>query len=124
MAYIIIMKTATFAVLCEPNRLRILSALSRKDRSVGELVRALKLSQPAVSKHLKVMRDAGVVSCRVAAQQRIYYVESEPFQEIDRWLEPYRKLWTHHLDSLETYLDSEAPGRSDRKAGKRRKAKQ
>ena len=118
------MKSETFAILSEPNRLRILTSLSKRERSVGELVKVLKLSQPAVSKHLKVMRDAGVVSCRVAAQQRIYYIEPEPFHEIDRWLEPYRKLWTHHLDSLEKYLDSEKPGKSGRKGSKRRKAKQ
>jgi DNA-binding transcriptional ArsR family regulator len=72
---------------------------------VGELVEALAISQPAVSKHLRVLRDAGLVSCRIAAQQRIYRVEADPLQGLDAWLAPYRRLWTRHLDALERHLD-------------------
>lgn len=96
-----------FAALAEPTRRRILDELRDSERSVGELVAALRLSQPAVSKHLRVLREEGLVSCRTAAQQRIYRVESEHFQALDRWLEPYRRLWTHHLDALERHLDEQ-----------------
>ena len=98
-----------FAVLAEPTRRRILAELRRADRSVGELVGVLDVAQPAVSKHLKVLRDAGFVSARVAAQQRIYRLEAAPFAELAEWLEPYRLLWTKHLDALERHLD----GRGD-----------
>jgi DNA-binding transcriptional ArsR family regulator len=95
----------TFTVIAEPTRREILDRLRTSERSVGELVEALAVSQPAVSKHLKVLRDAGLVSCRVAAQQRIYRVETDPLQSLDAWLAPYRRLWTHHLDALERHLD-------------------
>jgi DNA-binding transcriptional ArsR family regulator len=98
-----------FAVLAEPTRRRILAELRRADRSVGELVGALDVAQSAVSKHLKILRDAGFVSARVAAQQRIYRLEPAPFEELAEWLEPYRLLWTKHLDALERHLD----GRGD-----------
>jgi DNA-binding transcriptional ArsR family regulator len=97
------------AVLAEPTRRRIVDELRASERSVGELVGALDLSQPAVSKHLKVLRDGGLVSCRVAAQRRIYRIEPAPFRELDKWLQPYRKLWTRHLDALERHLDDEEP---------------
>jgi DNA-binding transcriptional ArsR family regulator len=95
----------TFAVLAEPTRRRILDALRATECSVGTLVDALVVSQPTVSKHLKVLRDAGFVSCRTAAQQRIYRLESAPLEELDGWLEPYRRMWTDHLDALERHLD-------------------
>jgi DNA-binding transcriptional ArsR family regulator len=97
----------TFAVLAEPTRRRILAALRRSDSSVGDLVGVLAVSQPALSKHLKVLREAGFVSCRVAAQQRIYRIETGPLQALDEWLEPYRQLWTRHLDALERHLDNQ-----------------
>jgi DNA-binding transcriptional ArsR family regulator len=97
----------TFAVLAEPTRRRILAALRRSDSSVGDLVGALAVSQPALSKHLKVLREAGFVSCRIAAQQRIYRIEPGPLQALDEWLEPYRQLWTRHLDALERHLDNQ-----------------
>jgi DNA-binding transcriptional ArsR family regulator len=96
-----------FAVLAEPTRRRILDRLCTAERSVGELVDALVVSQPTMSKHLKVLRDAGFVSCRVAAQQRIYRIEPDPFAALDAWLAPYRRLWTEHLDALERHLDNQ-----------------
>ncbi len=99
------MPVDTLAVLAEPTRRRITDVLRRAECSVGELVTALDMSQPAVSKHLRVLRDAGVVSVRTAAQQRIYRLEPGPFRELDAWLAPYRTLWTHHLDRLERHLD-------------------
>jgi DNA-binding transcriptional ArsR family regulator len=97
----------TFAVLAEPMRLRILDELRRSERSVGELVEALAVSQPSMSKHLRVLRDGGLVSSRTAAQQRIYRIEAGPLQALDDWLEPYRRMWTRHLDALERHLDKQ-----------------
>ncbi|GAA4209379.1 metalloregulator ArsR/SmtB family transcription factor [Actinocatenispora rupis] len=94
-----------FAVLAEPTRRRILDTLRSSDRSVGELVDRLGMSQPAVSKHLKVLRESGFVSCRIAAQQRIYRLEPDRLAAVDRWLAPYRRLWTKHLDALERHLE-------------------
>ena len=103
------MATATtFDVLAEPTRRRILDLLLERERPVGELVKRLKLSQPGVSKHLRVLRDAGLVSVRNEAQRRIYGVRPEPLEEIAEWLEPYRKLWAERLDALEQHLDEEA----------------
>ena len=103
------MATATtFDVLAEPTRRRILDLLLDRERPVGELVKRLKLSQPGVSKHLRVLREAGLVSVRSDAQRRIYGVRSEPLQEVAEWLEPYRKLWSERLDALERHLDEEA----------------
>lgn len=96
-----------FAVLAEPTRRRILDQLRRADSSVGELVGRLAVAQPAVSKHLKVLREAGFVSCRPAAQQRIYRIEAAPLEAVDEWLTPYRQLWTRHLDALERHLDTQ-----------------
>jgi DNA-binding transcriptional ArsR family regulator len=92
-------------VLAEPARRRITDLLRRGEASVGDLVGALGMSQPAVSKHLRVLREAGVVTVRVHAQQRIYRLEAGPFRELDAWLAPYRRLWTHHLDALERHLE-------------------
>jgi DNA-binding transcriptional ArsR family regulator len=96
---------SAFAVLGEPNRRLILDLLRERERPVGELVDALSVSQPAVSKHLRVLRDAGVVEARVDAQRRLYRVRPEPLREIDAWLEPYRALWSGSLDALERHLD-------------------
>ncbi|WNM37272.1 metalloregulator ArsR/SmtB family transcription factor [Micromonospora halotolerans] len=96
-----------FTVLAEPTRRRILDRLRRAESSVGDLVDALGMSQPAVSKHLKVLRDAGLVSCRTAAQQRIYRLDVRPLRAVDDWLGPYRRMWADHLDALERHLDSE-----------------
>lgn len=94
-----------FAVLAEPNRRRILDLLRDRERPVGELVDALAVSQPAVSKHLRVLREAGVVESRVDAQRRLYRVRAEPLRQIDAWLAPYRAMWEERLDALERHLD-------------------
>jgi DNA-binding transcriptional ArsR family regulator len=99
--------TDALAVLADPTRRRIVDGLGTGERSVGELVETLGISQPAVSKHLRVLRDAGVVSCRAAAQRRIYRVDPEPLRRLDAWLAPYRRLWDHHLDALERHLDDQ-----------------
>ena len=96
---------ATFEVLAEPNRRRILDLLRTEERPVGDLVDALAISQPAVSKHLRVLRDAGLVAVRADAQRRLYRVRPDPLQDIDRWLEPYRSMWASRLDDLERHLD-------------------
>ena len=97
--------TNAFAVLAEPNRRRILDLLRERERPVGELVDVLAVSQPAVSKHLRVMRDAGVVEARVDAQRRLYRVRPEPLREIDAWLAPYRAMWSESLAALGRHLD-------------------
>jgi DNA-binding transcriptional ArsR family regulator len=96
-----------FDVLAEPTRRRILDLLCSEERSVGSLVDDLRMSQPAVSKHLRVLRDAGLVDQRVDAQRRIYRLRPEPLQELDAWLAPYRALWTSSLDALERHLDAD-----------------
>jgi DNA-binding transcriptional ArsR family regulator len=92
-------------VVAEPTRRRILDLLRVSETSVNELVAALQISQPAMSKHLKVLREAGFVTSRIAAQQRIYRIEPRRLRAIDEWLEPYRRLWDRHLDALERHLD-------------------
>ncbi|HEY2563388.1 MAG TPA: metalloregulator ArsR/SmtB family transcription factor [Acidimicrobiales bacterium] len=98
-----------FEVLAEPHRRQILDLLRDRERPVGELVQALAVSQPAVSKHLRVLRDVGLVEARIAAQQRVYLVRAHPLQEIDEWLAPYRALWSSSLDALESHLDGMDP---------------
>ncbi|MEV4642716.1 metalloregulator ArsR/SmtB family transcription factor [Actinoplanes sp. NPDC049548] len=99
------MPVDAISVLAEPTRRRILDELRLAERSVGDLVGALALSQPAVSKHLKVLREAGYVSSRTAAQQRIYRLEPGPFRALEDWLAPYRSLWSDHLDALVHHLE-------------------
>jgi len=94
-----------FDVLVEPNRRRILDLLLEGERPVSELVDALAVSQPAVSKHLRVLRQAGLVEVRTDAQRRIYRVRPEPLRDVDEWLAPYRRLWAERLDALERHLD-------------------
>ena len=96
----------TFDVVAEPTRRRILDLLRERPRRVGELVELLEISQPGVSKHLRVLRDARLVRVRSDAQQRWYEVDPEPLTEIDAWLEPYRRRWERSLDALERHLDS------------------
>jgi DNA-binding transcriptional ArsR family regulator len=95
---------AALQVLAEPRRVAILELLRDGERPVSELVELLQISQPAVSKHLRVLRDAGLVEARVDAQRRLYHIRPEPLAELDDWLAPYRKLWTTHLDRLEEHL--------------------
>ena len=97
--------TNAFAVLAEPNRRRILDLLRERERPVGELVDALSVSQPAVSKHLRLLREAGVVEARAVAQRRLYSVRPGPLREIDAWIAPYRAMWSESLDALEHHLD-------------------
>jgi DNA-binding transcriptional ArsR family regulator len=97
---------ATFTVLAEPTRRRILDLLREEERPVGDLVDRLRLSQPGVSKHLRILREAGLVDVRADAQKRLYRLRPEPLVEIDAWLEPYRKLWSGRLDALERHLDA------------------
>src|ERR1700694_6044646 len=97
---------APFEVLAEPNRRRILDLLRVADRPVGDLVDHLTVSQPAVSKHLRILRDAGLVEVRSDAQKRIYRLRTEPLRAVDAWLEPYRQLWASRLDLLERHLDA------------------
>jgi DNA-binding transcriptional ArsR family regulator len=96
--------SVTFEVLAEPNRRRILDLLRGEEQPVGALVTALTLTQPAVSKHLRVLRDAGLVESRVDAQRRLYRVRPEPLQELDSWLDPYRRMWASSLDDLDRHL--------------------
>jgi DNA-binding transcriptional ArsR family regulator len=94
-----------FEVLAEPHRRHILDLLRARERPVGELVGELRLSQPAVSKHLRVLRDAGLVQVRADAQRRLYQVRPEPLRALDEWLAPYRRMWGASLDDLERHLD-------------------
>jgi DNA-binding transcriptional ArsR family regulator len=98
--------STAFDVLAEPHRRRILDLLLIAERPVGELVDALAVSQPAVSKHLRVLREAGLVQARTEAQRRIYRVRVEPLQAVDEWLAPYRRMWAARLDALEQHLDT------------------
>jgi DNA-binding transcriptional ArsR family regulator len=97
---------STFDVLAEPTRRRILDLLLERPRPVGELVERLGLTQPGTSKHLRVLREAGLVRVRQDAQRRWYELRPEPLAEIDQWLAPYRRLWSQSLDRLEQHLDS------------------
>ena len=97
---------AVFAVLAEPHRRRILDLLRERERPVGDLVHALAASQPAVSKHLRVLREARLVETRIDGARRLYRLRPEPLREIDAWLAPYRALWTESLDALERHLET------------------
>jgi DNA-binding transcriptional ArsR family regulator len=98
--------TTTFEVLAEPNRRRILDLLLEEERPVGDLVLAMQASQPSVSKHLRVLRDAGLVESRTEAQRRVYRVCAGPLHDVDEWLVPYRRLWASSLEALSGYLDT------------------
>ncbi|QJD82846.1 ArsR/SmtB family transcription factor [Cohnella herbarum] len=101
------MKNSIFEVLSEPHRRSMLDLLRIRERSVGELVDKCQLSQPGVSKHLRILREAGLVEVRSVSQKNIYSIRPEPLQEVDRWLESYRHFWSSKLDALETFLDQE-----------------
>jgi DNA-binding transcriptional ArsR family regulator len=96
---------SVFDIIAEPNRRAILSLLVSSPQSVGEMERQLRMPQPAVSKHLRVLRDAGFVESTVDAQRRLYRLKPEPFQEVEAWLAPFRLFWSAHVDALERHLD-------------------
>jgi DNA-binding transcriptional ArsR family regulator len=98
-----------FEIIAEPNRRAILGLLASSAQSVGEIERQLFMTQPTVSKHLRVLRDAGFVEATVDAQRRVYRLKPEPLQEVDDWLEPFRRFWSAHVDALERYLDRMEP---------------
>jgi len=96
---------SVFEIIAEPNRRAILSLLVSSQQSVGEIERQLRMSQPAVSKHLRVLREAGFVESTVDAQRRLYRLNPEPLREVDAWLAQFRRFWSAHLDALERHLD-------------------
>ena len=96
---------SAFAIIAEPSRRAILSLLASSERSVGDIEERLRLPQPSVSKHLRVLREAGLVESRVDAQRRLYRIKPEPLMEIDSWLAPFRRFWSVHIDALERHLD-------------------
>jgi DNA-binding transcriptional ArsR family regulator len=107
---------SVFEVIAEPNRRAILSVLATSDQSVGEIEHRLRMSQPTVSKHLRVLREAGFVESTIDAQRRVYRLRPEPLQEVEAWLAPFRRLWSAHVDALERHLDRmDQPARSKRK---------
>ena len=98
------META-FVIIAEPNRRAILSLLASSERCVGDIERQLRMPQPTVSKHLRVLREAGFVESRTEAQRRLYRLKPEPLKELDDWLVPFRRFWSRHVDALEKHLD-------------------
>ena len=113
-----------FEIIAEPNRRAILSLLVSSQQSVGEMERRLGMTQPTVSKHLRVLRDAGFVESTVDAQRRLYRLKPEPFQEVDAWLEQFRQFWAPHLDALERHLDRmEEPSKKHQATAMKKKEK-
>ncbi|MFN7938845.1 MAG: metalloregulator ArsR/SmtB family transcription factor [Bryobacteraceae bacterium] len=96
---------SVFEVIAEPNRRAILRLLAVSEQSVGEIERELGMPQPTVSKHLRVLREAGFVEATVDAQRRLYRLRAEPLREVDEWLAPFRRFWLAHVDALERHLD-------------------
>jgi DNA-binding transcriptional ArsR family regulator len=114
---------SVFEIIAEPNRRAILNLLVSSQQSVGEIERQLCMSQPTVSKHLRVLRDAGFVESMVDAQRRLYRLKPEPLQELDAWLDPFRRFWSAHVDALERHLDRMdqlTPTKSQATAAKRK----
>jgi DNA-binding transcriptional ArsR family regulator len=100
---------SVFEIIAEPHRRAILGLLAASEQSVGDIERRLRMPQPAVSKHLRVLRDAGFVESTVDAQRRLYRLKPEPLREVDAWLEPFRRFWSAHVDALERHLDRTDP---------------
>jgi DNA-binding transcriptional ArsR family regulator len=96
---------SAFEIIAEPNRRAILSLLVLSEQSVGEIERQLRMSQPTVSKHLRILREAGFVESTVDAQRRLYRLKPQPFQQVDDWLAQFRRFWSAHVDALERHLD-------------------
>jgi len=113
---------SSFTVVSEPNRRAILSMLLSSERSVGEIERELRLSQPSVSKHLRVLKEAGLVESRIEAQRRLYRLRPDPLKELDEWLAPFRRFWSRHVDALEKHLDrvDKAPSKKGKKRNEKR----
>jgi DNA-binding transcriptional ArsR family regulator len=109
---------SVFEIIAEPNRRAILGLLASSQQSVGEIERQLGMSQPTVSKHLRVLREAGLVESTVDAQRRLYRLKPEALLEVDAWLAPFRRFWSAHVDALERHLD-----RMDRSTRTKRKAR-
>jgi DNA-binding transcriptional ArsR family regulator len=114
---------SVFEIIAEPNRRAILSLLVSSQQSVGEIERQLRMPQPTVSKHLRVLRDAGFVESTVDAQRRLYRLTPEPLQELDAWLAPFRRFWSAHVDALERYLDRMGPTKEDQSTPTKRKTR-
>ena len=112
---------SVFEIVAEPNRRAILSLLASSQQSVGEIERQLRMSQPTVSKHLRVLRESGFVESTVDAQRRLYRLKPEPFQEMDVWLSQFRRFWSTHVDALERYLDRMGQSRQDQSTPTKRK---
>jgi len=110
---------SAFAIIAEPSRRAILSLLATSEQSVGDIEERLRLPQPSISKHLRVLREAGFVESRVDAQRRLYRIRPEPLKEVDAWLEPFRRFWSAHVDALERHLDRMNPAPPRRKRKKR-----
>ena len=112
---------SAFEIIAEPNRRAILSLLTSSERSVGDIERHLRMTQPAVSKHLRVLRDSGFVESRTEAQRRLYRLRPEPLRELAAWLVPFRRFWSTHVDALEKHLDriEKAPSAKGKKGRKR-----
>src|SRR3954470_14069395 len=104
---------SVFEIIAEPNRRAILSLLVASEQSVGAIERELQMSQPTVSKHLRVLREAGFVEATVDAQRRLYRLRPEPLQELDAWLAPFRRFWSSHVDALERHLDRMGRAKKD-----------
>ena len=115
---------SVFEIIAEPNRRAILSLLVSSQQSVGEIERQLRMPQPTVSKHLRVLRDAGFVESTVDAQRRLYRLKPEPFQEVDAWLAQFRRFWSAHIDALERHLDRMDQDRMDQSTSTKRKTKE
>jgi DNA-binding transcriptional ArsR family regulator len=96
---------SAFVIIAEPSRRAILSLLASSEQCVGDIERQLRMPQPAVSKHLRVLREAGFVESRTEAQRRLYRLTPEPLKELDDWLVPFRRFWSRHVDALEKHLD-------------------
>ncbi len=109
---------SSFAIIAEPNRRAILGLLASSEQSVGEMERQLRMPQTSVSKHLRVLREAGFVESRVDAQRRVYRIRPEPLMEVDAWLAPFRRFWTVHVDALERHLDRMAQAAKEKDRGK------
>ena len=109
---------SVFEIIAEPNRRAILSLLVSSEQSVGEIERQLRMSQPTVSKHLRVLRDAGFVESTVDAQRRLYRLKPDPLREIDAWLTQFRRFWSAHVDALERHLDRMDRIKADKKEDK------